>query len=75
MEKFNKFIDWWAENGYPDGIPDESEPKLESSKKAPSWRRLAKVILKNDKMCKNLSFAQTKNQYRKYKDMRDEYGE
>jgi len=75
IEKFDKFIAWWADNGYPDGIPDEVEPKLESSKKAPSWRRLAKVILKNDKMCKTLSYGQTKNQFRKYRELRDEYGE
>ena len=73
LEKFNKFMSWWAERGYPDGIPDSADPHLESSKKAPSWRRLAKVILKNDKLCKSLSFAQTKNQFRKYRDMRDKY--
>jgi len=74
-QKFKIFIRWWSKNGYPDGIPDEADKKLESSKKAPSWRRLAKVILKNDKICKSLSFGQTKNQYEKYYKMKEELGE
>ena len=73
--KFRKFLDWWAVHGYPDGIPDEADPKLESSKKAPSWRRLAKCILKNDKLCKGLSFSQTKNEYEKYLELKRKYGE
>jgi predicted phosphoadenosine phosphosulfate sulfurtransferase len=74
-QKFRVFQDWWAIHGYPDGIPDMVDPHLEASRKAPSWRRLAKVILKNDKLCKGLSFSQTKNQFRKYRDLREAYGE
>jgi len=73
--KIKKFLDWWAKHGYPDGIPDEADPKLEVAKKAPSWRRIAKCILKNDKLCKSLSFNQTKNQYEKYQALREMYGE
>lgn len=59
-EKIGTFIKWWRKKeGYED-IPDEADPKEEASKKAPSWRRICKVILKNDYWCKGLSFAQTK---------------
>ena len=88
LEKFNVFFAWWEKHGYPkDKFLDANPPKGHESllkpdgsgyyshTKGPSWERLVKVILKNDKICKNLSFAQTKNQYRKYNDLRDEYGE
>lgn len=52
------FLQWYAERGYPEGIPDESDPKLESQRKAPSWRRICKTILKNDRMCRSLGFSQ-----------------
>jgi len=72
--KFKVFLEWWAEHGYPE-IPDEGDPRLEAQKKVPSWRRIAKCILKNDRLCKSLSFAQTKNQYQKYLELREIYGE
>ena len=74
-QKIKVFLDWWAKHGYPDGIPDEADPKLEAAKKAPSWRRIAKCILKNDKLCKSLSFGQTKHQFEKYQALREMYGE
>ena len=52
------FLQWYAARGYLDGIPDEADPKLESQRKAPSWRRICKVILKNDRMCRGLGFSQ-----------------
>lgn len=61
LKKFQTFIGWWEKNGYPDGIPDESILSLESAKKAPSYRRLCKVILRNDYWCKGLSFAPPKH--------------
>lgn len=57
-DKIAVFLHWYKERGYADGIPDESDPKLEAAKKVPSWRRIVKVILKNDKLCKGLSFSQ-----------------
>jgi len=75
LQKFRVFHKWWIENGYPEGIPDTADSHLEVSKQAPSWRRLAKTILKNDKLCKGLSFSQTKNQFRKYRELREQYGE
>ncbi len=42
-------------------IPDTAELKLESQKKAISWRRIARAIEKNDFYLRRLSFTQTKN--------------
>jgi len=44
------------------GIPDALDSVIESKKAAPTWRRMAACILKNDHLCKSLSFTQTKNQ-------------
>lgn len=64
-EHFQAKIDvhrhWWMERGYPDGIPDEADPKLESKRKVPSWRRVCKAILRNDYWCKGLGFSQHKS--------------
>lgn len=58
-EKIGKFIKWWNEEGVKE-IPDYADPRLETKKKAPSWRRICKMILKNDMYGKSLSFALTK---------------
>ena len=47
-------------------IPDYLSPEIESKKAAPTWRRMAACILKNDHLCKSLSFTQTKNQVEKF---------
>lgn len=61
------FLKWWKTRGYPDDIPDEEEKHLESNRAAPSWRRIARALLKNDYWCKSLSFNQTKSDlYEKY---------
>lgn len=59
--KIHVFLRWWADRGHPNGIPDEADPKLEADRKAPSWRRIAKMLLRNDYWAKGLSFTQTKN--------------
>ena len=43
-------------------IPDKLPFWAESKKIGPSWRRMAICILKNDILCRSLSFSQTKNQ-------------
>ncbi len=74
--KFKVFLDWWKEHGYPDGkIPDAADPKLEAERKVPSWRRLAKCILKNDKLCKSLTFSASSLLYEKYQMFKELYGE
>lgn len=59
--KIDKFIAWWEKEGVK-VLPDTADPKLEAKKKAPSWRRVCKVLLKNDYWCKGLSFSQTKRE-------------
>ncbi|MBL0913043.1 MAG: DUF3440 domain-containing protein [Bacteroidia bacterium] len=57
--KINKFIAWWEKQGMA-SMPDTADPVLEAQKKAPSWRRVCKVLLKNDYWCTGLSFGPTK---------------
>lgn len=52
---------WWSERGYPDGIPDEADARLESQRLVPSWRRMCKALLRNDYYCKGLGFTQPKS--------------
>jgi predicted phosphoadenosine phosphosulfate sulfurtransferase len=63
-EKINKFLKWWSTEGI-EVIPDKADPKLEALRKTPSWRRICKVLLKNDYWCKGLSFTQTKRDMEK----------
>ncbi|EHO09901.1 phosphoadenosine phosphosulfate reductase [Myroides odoratimimus] len=65
MIKINKFLTYWKKHGFENDIPQAADPRLESAKKAPSWRRICKVILKNDYWCKGLSFSQNKGEMQK----------
>ena len=61
---------WWVERGYPDGIPDESPYELEVKRKAPSWRRICKSLLRNDYWGKGIGFSQHKSAaYQQYLDL------
>ncbi len=67
-DKISVFLRWYETRGYGDGIPDEAEPQAEAARRAPSWRRVCKTILKNDRLCKGLGFSQTDSSgYEKYK--------
>lgn len=77
--KIAVFLHWWMERGYPNGIPDEADPRAEAAKEVPSWRRICKALLRNDYWCKGLSFSQTKSEaYERYlkrmKRKRQEWG-
>lgn len=66
-KKILVFLKWWKKNGrakhgISGPIPDYAESRLEASRKTPSWRRICKVLLKNDYWCKGLSFSQTKRE-------------
>ena len=64
--RFRKFIAGWHRRGYRE-IPDESPPELEAKCWAPSWRRMCRVLLRNDWWCKGLGFQQPKSEaYGKY---------
>lgn len=67
-KKIFKFLNWWRKHARETGyrhIPDSTDPNLESSKKAPSWRRICKVLLRNDFHCYGLSFGPTRRQHEK----------
>lgn len=65
--KIDVFRKWWMDRSYPEGIPDEADLRLENKREVPSWRRICKVILRNDYWCKGLSFTQHRSgSYDKY---------
>ena len=59
--RFQSFLAGWSRRGYRDGIPDEAPRCLEKKQWAPSWRRLCKVLLRNDWWCKGLGLTQPKS--------------
>lgn len=80
----NKIAVWckWWENNHGivlADIPDTAATEQEASATVPSWRRVAKVLLRNDYWCKGLHFSQTKShaheQYkRRMKTLRGRWG-
>lgn len=58
--KIAVFRHWWRDRLGVE-IQDEADPKLEAAKKVPTWRRVAKTILLNDRMCRRLSFTQQRS--------------
>lgn len=70
-ERFKKFIVGWKKRGY-DKIPDEAPHDLEVKCWAPSWKRMARCILRNDYYCKGLGQTQPKSEaYEKYKSIKE----
>jgi len=69
-KRFKKFIYGWNQRGYTT-IPDEAPRELENKCWVPSWRRMCKVLLRNDYWCKGLGQAQPKSDaYMKFKEMK-----
>lgn len=61
VERFTVFIRNWKGRGY-ETIPDEAPKVLEDKMWAPSWRRMGKVLLRNDYWCKGLGLQQPKSE-------------
>lgn len=59
-ERFKGFIRGWKARGYGE-IPDEAPKVLEDAHWAPSWRRMCKVLLRNDWWCKGLGLTQPRS--------------
>lgn len=57
--KIAVFLRWYQDRGYPLDIPDEGSA---TDRKAPSWTRICKALLRNDYWCKGLSFSQHKTE-------------
>ena len=66
-ERFIKFIAGWKQRGY-NKIPDKAPHDLEIKCWAPSWKRMARCVLRNDYYCKGLGQTQPKSEaYEKFK--------
>lgn len=64
--KITIYLKWYRDRAYPDGIPDCIPHDL-GAHDIPSWRRICKVLLRNDYWCKGLCFSPTKTSaYDKY---------
>lgn len=72
QNKIDKFWIYWKKKGF-EKMPDKSDLKMEAAKKAPSWRRICKVLLKNDYWCKGLSFSATKREMERQLQMIEKY--
>lgn len=57
--KIAVYLNWCHGHGFNHGIPDFVEGDT-GGKDVVSWRRICKVLLKNDYWCKGLSFSPTK---------------
>jgi predicted phosphoadenosine phosphosulfate sulfurtransferase len=73
--KIAVFLKWYESRGFRDGIPDDGP----MDKSGPSWKRICKMLLKNDYWAKGLSFTQHKSaSYEKYlklmKKRREQWG-
>lgn len=72
IKRFRSFIKGWQGRGYVE-IPDEAPKTLEDKHWAPSWRRMCKVLLRNDWWCKGLGLTQPKSAaYGKFLEMKKE---
>lgn len=66
VSRFRSWIKGWRGRGYT-SIPNEAPKVLEDQQWAPSYRRLCKVLLRNDWWCKGLGLTQPKSEaYQKY---------
>lgn len=74
-KKINKWIEWWNDvHGCSiDMIEDESDLKLESNKRVPSWRRIARSLERNDFYMKRLGYSQNKSDDEKLNTMIKKY--
>lgn len=62
LARFRSWLSGWHKRGYRKGIPDEAPRDLEKKYWVPSWRRLCKVLLRNDWWCKGLGMTQPKSE-------------
>lgn len=61
IPRFRSWLKGWHSRGYTSGIPDFAPAELEKKMWAPSWRRICKVLLRNDWWCKGLGMQQPKS--------------
>lgn len=56
-QKILEYIAKWERQGYPQGIPDAADPKLEALGKCPSYRKICMAILRNDVALSSLGYT------------------
>ena len=67
-------MEWYEKEGITlKDIPEEADSKLESAKKAASWRRIARAIEKNDFWMSRLSFGETKRDVQRLFELKKKY--
>lgn len=70
-KRFREWLIGWHKRGYRNGIPDFAPRELEKKYWAPSWRRMCKVLLRNDWWCKGLGLTQPKSEaYTRYLELK-----
>lgn len=73
LKRFNGWLKGWHDRGYRTGIPDFAPRELEKKYWVPSWRRICKVLLRNDWWCKGLGMQQPKSDaYQRYMQIKRE---
>lgn len=77
--KIAVWLKWYDVHNYPGGEIPDCLPGDTGAKDMPSWRRVCKVLLKNDYWCKGLCFSPTKTDaYKNYENLmkrrRSEWG-
>ncbi|ECU9384905.1 TPA: phosphoadenosine phosphosulfate reductase [Salmonella enterica subsp. diarizonae serovar 61:l,v:z35] len=66
--KIAVYLHWYQTRGFPVDIPD-TQYKDTGSRDIPSWRRICRVLLRNDYWCRGLSFSPTRStNYQRYLD-------
>lgn len=72
VERFKDHMKGWRKRGYKGDIPDSAPRDLENKQWVPSWRRMCKVLLRNDWWCKSLGMTQPKSAaWNKFKKMKE----
>lgn len=56
-QKILEYIARWEKQGYPQGIPDQADSRLEAIGKCPSYRKICMAILKNDVALVSLGYS------------------
>lgn len=69
-DKIAVYLRWWqTKGGMSEGIPDEQDGDT-GARDVPSWRRVCKMLLKNDYWATTLKFSPTKTSgYTAYRDL------
>lgn len=58
--KIEKYIRKWERQGYPLGIPDEADARLEAMNKVPSYRQIVRAIMRNDVALTSIGYSKEK---------------